>query len=76
MFRKKMYRKKVYGKDRSVISSINKSATLFKCLKPPSFPNKSAKMFPSRSAKLNMDRSAQTRYEQQCKCNAKDEKEV
>ena len=31
-------------KNRSVISSINKSATLFKCLKPPSFKNKSDKM--------------------------------
>ena len=39
MYRKKtysnkMYRKKVYGKNRSVISNINKSATLYKCLKP------------------------------------------
>ena len=53
-----MYRKKVYGKNRSVIISINKSATLFKCSKPPSFQNKSAKVFPSRSAKQSIERSA------------------
>jgi len=36
----------------------NKSAILFKCSKPPSFQNKSAKMFPSRSVKLIMERSS------------------
>ena len=48
----------VYGKNRSAIIRIYKSATLFKCSKPPSFQNKSVKMFPRRSAKLSMEISA------------------
>ena len=57
-YRKKIYIKKVYGKNRSVISSKNKSTTLCKCKKPPSFQNSIAKMFPSINAKLIMERSA------------------
>ena len=48
----------MYRQNRSVISSINKSATLFKCLKPPSFQKERDKMFPSKSAKLSMEFSA------------------
>ena len=43
MYKKKMYRKKVHGKNSSVISNINKSEKMYKCLKHPSFQNRSAK---------------------------------
>ena len=70
IYSKKIYRKKVHSKNRSVISNKNKSATLYKCLKHPSFQNGSAKIFPSQT---DYGKKCQTRHGQLCTTNYNEE---
>ena len=64
-YKKKMYKKNIYGKNRSVIISINKSATLFKCLKPPLIPEQKCQDVPNQKCQTEYGKKCQTQYRQQ-----------